>query len=87
MHPSIIGNQIGLAGDVDNTALATLTLIIVLAAVVVLFRRRIRLLLEQATKVIDALVGRSGSAKTSDDDTDLQNDPESNGNEPNGNSD
>ena len=81
MHPSIIGNQIGLAGDVDNTALATLTLIIVLAAVVVLFRRRIRLLLEKATKVIDALVGRSGSAETPDEDIKLRDMPESEGNE------
>ena len=87
MRLSIIGNQIGLKGDVDNTALASLTLIIVLVAVVVLFRRGIRLLFEQVAKAMVALVGRSGSTETSDEDMELQNDPESNGIEPNGNGD
>jgi hypothetical protein len=66
MHLSFIGNQIGLAGDVDNTALATLSLIMVLVAVIVLSRRRIKSLFERAIKAIDTPSIQSGAEESSD---------------------
>lgn len=65
MHLSFIGNQIGLAGDVDNTALATLSLIMVLVAVIVLSRRRIKSLFERAIKAIDIPFIRSVAEENS----------------------
>ena len=81
MHLSIIGNQIGLAEEVDNTALATVTLITVFVAVIVLFRRRIQILIKKAAKAIDAFANLSGSAETPDKDMKLRDMPESEGNE------
>jgi len=78
---NFVGNQFGLAGDVDNTALTTLTLIMVFVAVVVLFRRRIQMLLIQVAKAIEALASRSGSAETPDEVINLRDMPESEGNE------
>ena len=67
MHLSIIGNQFGLAGDVDNTVPATIALIIVLAAVVVIFRRRIQIFLDRTGKALGASFNRSVENATSHD--------------------
>lgn len=81
MQLSFVGNQFGNTDAVDNTALATIALISVLVAAVVLFRRRIQILVLKAARVIDALVNRSGSAETPDKDMKLRDMPESEGNE------
>ena len=59
MQLSFVGIQIGLAGDVDNETLATLALIMVLAAVIVLFRRRIQISLEKIGKALGVSFSRS----------------------------
>ena len=79
MHLNIIIDQ-GPDG-IDNTALATIALITVLVAAVVLFRRRIQILVIKAAKAIDALSRRSDSAETPDKDMKLRDMPESEGNE------
>ena len=85
MHLNIIINQ-GPDG-IDNTALATISLLSVLVAVVVLFRRRIQISLERVDKAIGVFARRSGAEESSEIDIRPGNAPESDGNEQSGNGD
>jgi hypothetical protein len=77
----LAGIHIGLAGNVDNEPLATLALIMVLAAVIVIFRRRIQILLERTAKALGASFSRSIENATSNDEIVLGDVFESQGDE------